>query len=121
MHPDRPGRLRSDAAAAAARPLAPHTALICTCSMLLKTVWRREAAAERAAAERAATGGGVMVDALRAVAVTGGSGSNGGDDGGGHGARFCDCVHDARRAGTARTPRSGDGSSGDGSSVRRRG
>ena len=30
MHPDRPGRLRSDAAAAAARPLAPHTALICT-------------------------------------------------------------------------------------------
>ena len=120
MHPDRPGRLRSDAAAAAARPLAPHTALICTCSMLLKTVWRREAAAERAAAE-AATGGGVMVDALRAAAVTGGSGSNGGGDGGGHGARVCDCVHDARRAGTARTPRSGDGSSGDGSSVRRRG
>ena len=74
MHPDRPGRLHSDAAAAAARPLASHTALICTCSMLLKTaVWRREAAAERAAAERAATGGGVMVEALRAAAVTGGS------------------------------------------------
>ena len=58
-----------------------------------------------------------MVEALRAAAVTGGSGSNAGDDGGGHGARDCDCVHDARRAGTARTPRSGDGSSGDGSSV----
>ena len=55
-----------------------------------------------------------MVEALRAAAVTGGSGSNAGDDGGGHGARDCDCVHDARRAGTASTPCSGDGSSGDG-------
>ena len=63
MHPDRPGRLHSDAAAAAARPLAPHTALICTCSMLLKTVWRRGGGGEGGGGEgrdgRRSNGGGV--------------------------------------------------------------
>ena len=69
-------------------------------------MWRRGGGGEG--------GGGEGRDGRRSNS---GGVEGGGDDGGGHGARDYDCVHDARRAGTARTPRSGDGSSGDGSSV----